>query len=91
MHPVPVLGAFFTMLAMGMPIFLVLGALALFLFWHEGDPLIAFSQLFIDHLNSETLIAIPFFVMAATFMKCFRVFQGSSGSSNTRRVGAELR
>ncbi len=68
MHPVPVLGAFFTMLAIGMPIFLVLGALSLFLFWHEGDPLIAFSQLFIDHLNSQTLIAIPFFVMAATFM-----------------------
>ena len=68
MHPVPVLAAFFTLLAIGMPIFLVLGALALFLFWHEGDPLIAFSQLFIDHLNSQTLIAIPFFVMAATFM-----------------------
>lgn len=68
MNPIPVLGAFFTMLAMGMPIFLVLGALALFLFWHEGDPLIGFSQLFIDHLNSQTLIAIPFFVMAATFM-----------------------
>ena len=68
MNPAAVIAAFFAMLAIGMPIFLVLGALALFLFWHENDPLIGFSQLFIDHLNSQTLIAIPFFVMAATFM-----------------------
>ncbi len=52
-----------------MPIFLVLGVLSLILFWREGDPLIGFSQLFIDHLNSQTLISIPFFVMAATFMQ----------------------
>ena len=52
-----------------MPIFLVLGVLSMILFWYEGDPLIGFSQLFIDHLNSQTLISIPFFVMAATFMQ----------------------
>ena len=65
----PVLAIFFSLLAAGMPIFLVLGVLSLILFWLEGDPLIGFSQLFIDHLNSQTLISIPFFVMAATFMQ----------------------
>lgn len=65
----PVLAIFFSLLAAGMPIFLVLGVLSLILFWREGDPLIGFSQLFIDHLNSQTLISIPFFVMAATFMQ----------------------
>ena len=65
----PVLAIFFSLLAAGMPIFLVLGVLSLMLFWYEGDPLIGFSQLFLDHLNSQTLISIPFFVMAATFMQ----------------------
>ncbi|MGI9434511.1 MAG: TRAP transporter large permease [Geminicoccaceae bacterium] len=69
MSPAAVLATFFSFLGIGMPIFLVLGVLSLILFWHEGDPLIGFSQLFIDHLNSQTLIAIPFFVMAATFMQ----------------------
>lgn len=69
MSPLSVLSIFFALLAMGMPIFLVLGVLSLILFSYGGDPLIGFSQLFIDHLNSETLIAIPFFVMAATFMQ----------------------
>ncbi len=69
MNPILVLTGFFSLLAMGMPIFLVLGVLSLFLFWSSGEPLISFSQLFVDHLNSQTLIAVPFFVMAATFMQ----------------------
>ncbi len=52
-----------------MPIFLVLGVLSLILFWAGGDPLISFAQLFLDHLQSQTLIAVPFFVIAATFMQ----------------------
>ena len=52
-----------------MPIFLVLGVLSLILFWAEGNPLISFAQLFLDHLKSQTLIAVPFFVIAATFMQ----------------------
>ncbi len=31
--------------------------------------MISFAQLFVDHLNSQTLIEIPFFVIAATFMQ----------------------
>ena len=69
MSPLAAMGLFFFLLVAGMPIFLVLGVLSLVLFWAEGNPLISFPQLFIDHLNSQTLIAIPFFVMAATFMQ----------------------
>lgn len=52
-----------------MPIYLALGFLALLLFIHEGAPLASLPQLFANDLNSITLIAIPFFVMAATFMQ----------------------
>ncbi len=69
MSPVSVLGILFSFLAVGMPIFLSLGLLSLILFWEEGEPLIGLPQLFVDHLNSITIIAIPFFVMAATFMQ----------------------
>ncbi len=69
MHPLSAIAIFFTFLVAGMPIFLVLGVLSLILFWAEGDPLIALPQLFIDHLKSQTLIAIPFFVIAAQFMQ----------------------
>ncbi|MBU2532768.1 MAG: TRAP transporter large permease [Alphaproteobacteria bacterium] len=56
-------------LLIGLPIYLALGFLALLLFWYEGTPLISLPQLVVDHLNSETLIAIPLFVIAATFMQ----------------------
>lgn len=56
-------------LAAGMPIYVVLGMLAALLFWHEGTPLISLAQLYVDHLNSITLLAIPFFVISATFMQ----------------------
>ncbi|MDD9858617.1 MAG: TRAP transporter large permease [Gammaproteobacteria bacterium] len=69
LSPLSALSIFFTLLVAGMPIFLVLGVLALILFWAEGYPLIGFAQLFLDHLKSQTLIAIPFFVIAATFMQ----------------------
>ena len=69
MSPLSALSVFFALLVAGMPVFLVLGVLSLLLFWAEGAPLISFAQLFIDHLKSQTLIAIPFFVIAATFMQ----------------------
>ena len=56
-------------LLMGLPIYLALGFLALLLFWHDGVPLVALPQLLVDNLNSETLLAVPLFVMAATFMQ----------------------
>src|SRR6202008_2914324 len=60
---------FFGLLAAGMPIFLVLGACAAVLFAVSGQPLIGAAQLIIDDLNSPTLVALPLFVMAASFMR----------------------
>jgi C4-dicarboxylate transporter DctM subunit len=60
---------FFGLLAAGMPIFLVLGACAAVLYYVSGEPLIGVAQVIIDHLNSSTLMALPLFVMAASFMR----------------------
>jgi C4-dicarboxylate transporter DctM subunit len=69
MSPFVVLGLLFLFLFLGFPIYLSLGFLALLLFWHEGTPLVSLPQLLVDHLNSETLLAVPLFVIAATFMQ----------------------
>src|ERR1700679_3493347 len=60
---------FFGLLAVGMPIFLVLGLCAAVLCIPVGEPLIRLAQVIIDHLNSPTLMSLPLFVMAATFMR----------------------
>src|SRR6201995_1654970 len=60
---------FFGLLAVGMPIFLVLGLCAAVLYPVSGEPLIGVTQVVIDHLNSPTLMSLPLFVMAATFMR----------------------
>src|SRR5580658_2346015 len=60
---------FFGLLAVGMPIFLVLGLCASVLYFASGEPLIGAAQVIIDHLNSPTLMSLPLFVMAATFMR----------------------
>jgi len=69
MSSVVAIGLLFLFLLIGLPIYLSLGFLALLLFWHEGTPLISLPQLLVDNLNSETLLAIPLFVIAATFMQ----------------------
>src|ERR1700730_6767151 len=60
---------FFGLLALGMPIFLVLGACAAVLYDVSGEPLIGAAQVIIDSLNSSTLMSLPLFVMAAAFMR----------------------
>lgn len=60
---------FFAFLAGGMPIFAVLGLVSFLLFWADGESLEGAAQLIVDNYNSITLMAIPFFVMAATFMQ----------------------
>jgi C4-dicarboxylate transporter DctM subunit len=60
---------FFGLLALGMPIFLVLGACAAVLYIGSGEPLIGAAQVIIDNLNSSTLMSLPLFVMAAAFMR----------------------
>ncbi|HEY0212426.1 MAG TPA: TRAP transporter large permease [Paenirhodobacter sp.] len=60
---------FFILLAVGMPLYLVLGGTAVFMYWLNGDPVVGVFQKMLDGLNSDTLLAVPFFVMAAAFME----------------------
>ena len=60
---------FFVLLGMGLPIWLVLGVSAGSMFAIEGKPLVGIAQKMLDELNSTTLLAVPFFVMAASFMQ----------------------
>ena len=64
-----VLASLLGLMAMGLPVFVVLGTIAVVLFWIQGVPLIGVSQVVVDRLNSGALIAIPLFVTAATFMR----------------------
>src|SRR5690349_8421789 len=60
---------FVGLLAAGMPVFLVLGLCAGLMFATSGQPLVGLAQLIVNELNSPTLMALPLFVMAATFMR----------------------
>ena len=60
---------FVGLLAAGMPVFLVLGLCAGVMFTLSGQPLVGLAQLVVNELNSPTLMALPLFVMAATFMR----------------------
>jgi len=60
---------FVGLLTTGMPVFLVLGLCAGIMFVLAGQPLVGAAQLVINELNSPTLMALPLFVMAATFMR----------------------
>jgi len=60
---------FVGLLTTGMPVFLVLGLCAGVMFVLAGQPLVGAAQLVINELNSPTLMALPLFVMAATFMR----------------------
>lgn len=64
----PLLLVFVVLLAAGLPIFLVLGISAGVLTAADGRPLVGIAQKILDELNSPTLVAVPFFVMAANFM-----------------------
>ncbi|GGE37573.1 C4-dicarboxylate ABC transporter permease [Agaricicola taiwanensis] len=63
------IATFGSLLVIGAPIYLVLGATAVLLLWLTGTPMITVAQKLADELNSQTLVAIPFFVIAATFME----------------------
>ncbi|MEN2979743.1 TRAP transporter large permease [Tistrella bauzanensis] len=62
-------GLFFVFLAAGMPIFVVLGLTAAVLLAADGSSLLLLAQKVLDELNSELLMALPFFGMAAVFMQ----------------------
>lgn len=62
-------GMFGGLMALGFPIYLVLGLTAVTLLWIDATPMISVTQKIVDELNSQTLIALPFFVAAAVFME----------------------
>ena len=59
---------FFALLIVGVPIYLTMGVSAAVMFGSAGH-LLPFAQKLIDELNSVTLLAVPYFVIAATFME----------------------
>ena len=64
-----VLILFFVLLTLGVPIYLVLGGTSMVIFMVEGRPLVGMASQIMDGLNSQLLMAIPFFVLAAAFMQ----------------------
>lgn len=69
MSPAVLMPLILVFLAAGTPIFIALGLTAFLLFWAEGANLVGTAQIVVDQMNSIGLLAIPFFVMAATFMQ----------------------
>jgi C4-dicarboxylate transporter DctM subunit len=63
------LGLFFVLLLTGLPIFLVLGVTAVGLFWVDGQPMVSVAQKISDQFNSDVLMSVPFFVIAASIMQ----------------------
>lgn len=61
--------ALFGLLAVGVPIYVVLAGLAIVLLIAEGGSVGGIGQDILDHMNSATLLAIPFFVIAAGFIQ----------------------
>ena len=59
---------FLALLVIGAPIYLALGSTGALMFGVEGK-LLPFAQKLIDELNSQTLLAVPYFVIAATLME----------------------
>jgi len=62
------LALFLLMLLAGIPIYLTMGVTGALMFGSDGS-LLAYAQKLVDELNSSTLIAVPYFVIAATFME----------------------
>lgn len=59
---------FLILLTLGIPIYLAMGVTGAVMFGSEG-ALMSFAQKIIDELNSTTLLAVPYFVIAAIFME----------------------
>tara|TARA_R110001592_G_scaffold27525_1_gene101727 strand:+ start:139 stop:1413 length:1275 start_codon:yes stop_codon:yes gene_type:complete len=59
---------FLVLLLAGIPIYLTMGVTGALMFSADGS-LLSYAQKLIDELNSSTLVAVPYFVIAATFME----------------------
>jgi C4-dicarboxylate transporter DctM subunit len=64
-----VFAALLALLFLGLPIFAALGGLSMVLLLWGGTPGISVAQVAIDKLNGQTILAVPFFVIAAQFME----------------------
>ena len=63
------LAGMLVLMALGAPIFVALGATAMIMIAIEGRPLMDAAAHTVSGLNSPTFLAVPFFVLAATFMQ----------------------
>ena len=63
------LAALFLLLALGVPIYIVLTGLGIILLLIDGGSVGGIGQDVLDHMNSATLMAVPFFVIAAGFIQ----------------------
>jgi C4-dicarboxylate transporter DctM subunit len=61
--------AILVMLVLGVPIWLALTGAGIVLLLIEGSSVPGIAQDLLDHMNSATLLAIPFFVVAAGFIQ----------------------
>lgn len=57
------------LLVLGVPIWLVLAATAGSFLLIDGKSVAGIAQHVVDHLNSPALVAVPFFLLAAVFMR----------------------
>lgn len=67
--PVLIFAALLLLLFIGLPIFAALGGLSMVLMLTGHTPGISIAQVAIDKLNGQTMLAVPFFVIAAQFME----------------------
>lgn len=61
--------AMLMLIALGAPIFVALGVVSVVMIAFEGRPLLDAAATAISGINSLTFLAVPFFVIAATFMQ----------------------
>lgn len=59
----------FALLGSGIAVFLAIGLTAATMMLSDGHTIGGIAQIVVDRFNSSTLTAIPFFVIAATFMR----------------------
>lgn len=69
MPPVLTFAILLALLFIGLPIFAALGGLSMVLMLAGHTPGISIAQVAIDKLNGQTMLAVPFFVIAAQFME----------------------
>ncbi|MCR9139870.1 MAG: TRAP transporter large permease [Alphaproteobacteria bacterium] len=69
MPPLLTFAILLALLFIGLPIFAALGGLSMVLMLAGHTPGISIAQVAIDKLNGQTMLAVPFFVIAAQFME----------------------